>query len=301
MAQAQSTPTPAIRPSISASDRLGFTLFLALTLHAIVVLGVGFTQSERSNVEPLPSLDIIIANSKSLEAVENPDYLAQVDQAGGGNADEKARPSAPVSAPTPIDQKGLSDQDRIESRKQQLTLSKLYFLTQQEADNSIQKSTQSHAQEAEQKPASEIDQRASKIARLQAEIREMSVNYAKRPRILTLTASTRKAVEASYLASWVQKVEQTGNLNYPSEARLKKLDGRLRMSVRINAEGELLDMQITSSSGNSILDEAAKQILRMAQPFPAFSDELRDRADQIVIIRTWDFKSNRFRTKSGVS
>ena len=301
MAQAQSTPTPAIRPSISASDRLGFTLFLALTLHAIVVLGVGFTQSERSNVEPLPSLDIIIANSKSLEAVENPDYLAQVDQAGGGNADEKARPSAPVSAPTPIDQKGLSDQDRIESRKQQLTLSKLYFLTQQEADNSIQKSRQSRAQEAEQKPASEIDQRASKIARLQAEIREMSVNYAKRPRILTLTASTRKAVEASYLASWVQKVEQTGNLNYPSEARLKKLDGRLRMSVRINAEGELLDMQITSSSGNSILDEAAKQILRMAQPFPAFSDELRERADQIVIIRTWDFKSNRFRTKSGVS
>jgi protein TonB len=301
MAQAQSTSTAPIRPSISASDRLGFTLFLALTLHAIVVLGVGFTQSQRSNVEPLPSLDIIIANSKSLEAAENPDYLAQVDQAGGGNADEKARPSAPVSAPTPIDQKGLSDQDRIESRKQQLTLSKLYFLTQQEADNSIQKSKQSHAQEAEQKPASEADQRASKIARLQAEIREMSVNYAKRPRILTLTASTRKAIEASYLASWVQKVEQTGNLNYPSEARLKKLDGRLRMSVHINAEGELLDMQITSSSGNSILDEAAKQILRMAQPFPAFSDELRERADQIVIIRTWDFKSNRFRTKSGVS
>ena len=301
MAQAQSTPTRAIRPRISASDRLGFTLFLALTLHAIVVLGVGFAQSERSNLEPLPSLDIIIANSKSLEAVENPDYLAQVDQAGGGNADEKARPSAPVSAPTPIDQKGLSDQDRIESRKQQLTLTKLYFLTQQDADNSIQKSRQSHAQEAEQKPASEVDQRATKIARLQAEIREMSVNYAKRPRILTLTASTRKAVEASYLASWVQKVEQTGNLNYPSEARLKKLDGRLRMSVRINAEGEILDMEITSSSGNSILDEAAKQILRMAQPFPAFSDELRERADQIVIIRTWDFKSNRFRTKSGVS
>ena len=96
----------------------------------------------------------------------------------------------------------------------------------------------------------------------------MSVNFAKRPRTLTLTASTRKAVEASYLASWVQKIEQTGNLNYPSEARLKKLDGRLRMSVRINAAGEMLDMQITRSSGNSILDEAARQILRMAQPFP---------------------------------
>ena len=301
MAQAQSIRPAAVRPRISASDRLGFTLFLALTLHAIVVLGVGFTQSERSNAEPLPSLDIIIANSKSFDTVENADYLAQVDQAGGGNADEKARPSAPVSAPTPIDQKGLSDQDRIELRKQQITLSKLYFLTQQEADSAIQKTRQSHAQDSDSNPASAVEQRASKIARLQAEIREMSVNYAKRPRILTLTASTRKAVEASYLASWVQKIEQTGNLNYPDEARLKKLEGRLRMSVRINADGEMLDMQITSSSGAPILDEAARQILRMSQPFPAFSDELRERADQIVIIRTWDFKSNRFRTKSGVS
>jgi len=301
MAQAQSIPPAAISPRISASDRLGFTLFLALTLHAIVVLGVGFTQSDSKNAEPLPSLEIIIANSKSFETVENPDYLAQVDQAGGGNADEKARPSAPVSTPTPIDQKGLSDQDRIELRKQQLTLSKLYFLTQQESDSEIQKSRQSHAQESDSKPASEAEQRASKIARLQAEIREMAVNFAKRPRIVTLTASTRKAVEASYLASWVQKIEHTGNLNYPREARLKNLSGRLRMSVRINADGEVLDMQITSSSGKPILDEAAKQILRMAQPFPAFSDELRDRADQIVIIRTWDFKSNRFQTKSGVS
>ena len=301
MAQVQSIRPAPIRPRISASDRLGFTLFLALTLHAIVVLGVGFSQSERSNAQPLPSLDIIIANSKSIDVVENPDYLAQVDQAGGGNADEKARPSAPVSAPTPIDQKGLSDQDRMDLRKQQITLRKLYFLTQQEADNAIQKTRQSHAQEADSKPASEVEQRARKIARLQAEIREMSINYAKRPKTITLTASTRQAVEASYLASWVQKIEQTGNLNYPDEARLKNLDGRLRMSVRINAEGEVLDMQITSSSGTPVLDEAARQILRMAQPFPAFSEELRERADQIVIIRTWDFKSNRFRTKSGVS
>lgn len=292
---------PPTRPRISASDRLGLTLFLALTLHAIVVLGVGFTQSERSNTEPLPSLDIIIANSRSPDSLENPDYLAQVDQAGGGNADEKARPSAPLSAPTPIDQKGLSDQDRIELRKQQVTLSKLYFLTQQEADDAILKNKQSRAQDADSQPASEVEQRASKIARLQAEIREMAVNYAKRPRTLTLTASTRKAIEASYLAAWVQKIEHTGNLNYPAEARLKNLSGRLRMSVRLDANGEVLDMQITSSSGAPILDEAARQILRMAQPFAPFSDELRERTDQIVIIRTWDFKSNRFETESGVS
>jgi protein TonB len=289
------------RPVISASDRLGFTLFLALMLHAIVVLGVGFKQSESSSAEPLSSLEIIIANSQSFDSVEDPDYLAQVDQAGGGNAEEKARPSAPVSAPTPIDQKGLSDQDRVEMRKQQLALSELYFLTQSEADSALQKNRQSRAQDTNTNQASEVEQRASKIARLQAEIREMSVNFAKRPKVLTLTASTRKAVEASYLASWVEKIEHTGNLNYPQEARVKNLDGRLRMTVRINAEGEVINMKITQSSGMAVLDEAARQILRMAQPFAPFSDELRERADEIVIIRTWDFKSNRFKTQTGVS
>jgi protein TonB len=290
-----------IQPRITASDRLGFTLFLALTLHAIVVLGVGFTPSDHSNAEPLPSLDIILANSKSFEEVENPDFLAQENQVGGGNADDKARPSAPVSANTPIDQKGLEDKDRVERRRQQLSISNLYYLTQQESDSLVQKQQQQRAKDSNSKQASETEQRESRIARLQAEIRQMTIDYARRPKIITLTASTRKAVEASYLAGWVQKIEHTGNLNYPQEARINNLDGRLRMSVRLNASGEVLDMQITASSGTSVLDEAARRILRMAQPFAPFSEELKERADQIVIIRTWDFKSNRFRTQSGVS
>ena len=92
--------------------------------------------------------------------------------------------------------------------------------------------------------------------RLQAEIRQMAVDYARRPKTITLTASTRKAIEASYLASWVQKIEHTGNLNYPHEARLNKIDGRLRMSVRLDASGEVIGMKITNSSGTSVLDEA---------------------------------------------
>ena len=289
------------RPRITASDRLGFTLFLALCLHAIVVLGVGFSPSDPAAHEPLPSLDIIIANSRSFETVENPDFLAQLDQAGGGNADDKARPSAPVSAPTPIDQKGLADRDRVELRKQQLAVNRLYFLTQQDAEQQVAQHRQQRDAESRSQQASDIEQRATRIARLQAEIRQMAIDYARRPKTLTLTASTRKAVEASYLASWVQKVEDTGNLNYPAEARAQNLDGRLRMSVWVNASGEVLKTKITSSSGTTVLDEAAKRILRLAQPFAPFPEELKQRADQIVIIRTWDFKSNRFKTKSGVS
>ncbi len=295
------TTSTAARPRITAGDRLGFALFLALMLHAIVVLGVGFRQSDDTTADALPGLEIILANAESFEPVENPDFLAQLDQAGGGHADDKARPGAPVSSPTPVDQQGLSDQDRVEMQKQQLKLSQLYFLTQREADERIARHEQRRSNDSTSREASQYDQRESKIARLQAEIRQMTIDYAKRPKTITLTASTRKAVEASYLASWVQKVEHTGNLNYPREARIKNLDGRLRMSVWLNAAGEVLEMEITSSSGQSVLDEAAKRILRLSQPFAPFPEELRERADQIVIIRTWDFKSNRFATKSGVS
>ena len=289
------------KPRINASDRLGFTLFLALALHAIVVLGVGFTRSPAPDSNALPSLDIILANSRSLEAVENPDYLAQADQAGGGKAEDKARPSAPVSANTPLDQRGLAEQARAELQKNQLVINQLYFISQQESQNRVNQLKQEHDPQKESTQADSVDQRQSQIARLQAEIRQMTIDYAKRPKVVTLTASTKKAVEAGYLAAWVQKIEHTGNLNYPSEARLKKVVGHLRMSVRLNAAGEILDVNITRSSGSSLLDEAAKRILRLAEPFPPFPQEMKEQADQVVIIRTWDFNSNRFRTDSGVS
>jgi len=287
-------------PRIGASDRLGFTLFLALTVHAIVVLGVGFTTSKKTKTDALPSLEIILANSRSLDKVENPDFLAQVDQAGGGNADEKARPSAPASANTPIDQQGMADQARPELHKNQLAINKLYFITQAEAQHSVVKQDQIRKKQNRSQQANEAEKRQSQIARLQAEIRQMTIDYASRPKTITLTASTKKAVEASYLASWVKKIERTGNLNYPQEARIKKIDGQLRLSVRINSIGEILDVKITRSSGSSVLDEAAKRILRLAEPFAAFSEELKQRADQLVIIRTWDFKSNRLSTKGRV-
>ena len=88
--------------SIGAGDRLGFTLFLALALHVIFILGIGFTQSDTNPAEALPSLDIILANTESPEQPDEADFLSQANQVGGGNQPDKARPSAPASASTPI-------------------------------------------------------------------------------------------------------------------------------------------------------------------------------------------------------
>lgn len=290
------TPEPIRKARISASDRLGFTLFMALALHVIVVLGVGFSQSDANQINALPSLDIILANSQSPDQPENADYLAQSNQKGGGNQEDKARPSAPVSAPTPLDQKGLTDRAQQQMVANKVTLEKIYYINQREADRHIAQAKKSDRSTQQKISTQEIEQQRKDIASLQAEIRKITQAYARRPREIALTASTKEAVEAGYLAQWVNKIEHIGNLNYPAEAEVKKINGTLRLNVRINAAGQVIDVKITRPSGETVLDQAAKRIVRLAEPFAPFPAKLLEKADQIVIVRTWEFRSNTLST-----
>lgn len=288
------------RPRIGANDRLGFTLFLAIAVHLILILGVGFTQSNANQSESMPSLDIILANSSSPEQPDNPDFLAQDNQVGGGNQEDKARPSAPISASSPINQQGLSDQARVRKVANRVKIENIYYINKREADDKIEHARRNDRATPQENSLQEMEQQQQDIASLRAEIRKMTSNYAKRPRSITLTASTKKAVEAGYLAQWVSKIEHIGNLNYPAEAEVNKISGRLRMNVRLNALGDVISAQVTKSSGEKLLDEAARRIVRLAQPFPPFPAELKQRADQIVIVRTWEFNSNTFTTDGGL-
>lgn len=290
---------PNTKPSIGASDRLGFTLFLALAIHLIIVLGIGFKQSDANQAEAMPSLDIILANSSSPEEPDNPDFLAQENQAGGGNQDDKARPSAPISAPTPVNQQGLTDRAQLRKVANLVKIENIYYINKRESQDQIEYARRNDRSTPQENSFQEIEQQQKDIASLRAEIRQMTINYAKRPRSITLTASTKKAVEAGYLAQWVSKIEHIGNLNYPAEAEVKKINGRLRLNVRINSLGQVIDAKVTKTSGEAILDEAARRIVRLAQPFAAFPAELKQRADQIVIVRTWEFNSNKFSTSGG--
>jgi periplasmic protein TonB len=288
-----------IKPSIGANDRLGFTLFLAIAIHLIIVLGIGFTKSDANQSEAMPSLDIILANTSTPEQPDNPDFLAQDNQIGGGNQDEKARPSAPISASAPINEQGLTNQAQSRKIANRVRVENIYYINKREAVDKIEHAKRNDRATPQEISIEEIERQQQKIASLRAEIRKMTVNYAKRPRSITLTASTRKAVEAGYLAKWVSKIEHIGNLNYPAEAEVKKINGSLRLNVRINSLGEVIDAQVTKSSGEVLLDEAARRIVRLAQPFDAFPAELKERADQIVIVRTWEFNSNKLTTSGG--
>ncbi len=295
MTETHQLPSPA---KIGANDRLGFTLFLALALHIIFILGVGFTQSDANQSDSLPSMDIINANTESMEAPDDADYLAQSNQKGGGNQEKKARPGAPVSAPTPLNQQGLSDRMQIQKVANEIKLDKIYYINQRKANQKIALAKKTDSTRTKNNNVISIQQQRRDIASLQAEILKITQAYAKRPREITLTASTKEAVEAGYLAQWVSKIEHVGNLNYPAEAEVKKINGSLRLNVRINANGNIIDINVSRASGFGILDQAAKRIVNLAGPFAPFPEKLRDKADQIVIVRTWEFNSNKLSTSA---
>lgn len=102
--------------------------------------------------------------------------------------------------------------------------------------------------------------------------------------------SARSPVEASYIEAWVRKVEQVGNQNYPAAARRERVSGTLVLSVLLDQEGQVLSIELGSSSGHAVLDEAAREIVELASPFAPFPIEMRRQYDQLMITRTWAFR-----------
>ena len=95
------------------------TFFLASIFHGMIILGVTFSVSQPADSKTAPALDIILVQTKSPDEVENADYLAQVSQKGGGNAEEKARPRELFSAPTLSDTSGIAKQSSMQQVQKQ--------------------------------------------------------------------------------------------------------------------------------------------------------------------------------------
>jgi len=85
-------------PTVESADRLGFTLFIAIAAHAMVVLGVTFAPHERAR-DLVSTLDIVLVQHRSEDQPEDVDYLAQANQDGGGESEEAVRPATPLRAP----------------------------------------------------------------------------------------------------------------------------------------------------------------------------------------------------------
>ena len=107
-----------------------------------------------------------------------------------------------------------------------------------------------------------------------------------------ISANTRESIYAAYMATWRDRVQRIGNLNYPIVVRQQRLLGSVVLEVVVGRNGDLLGIHIVKPSGRKILDDTAIQLARLASPFAPLPAAIRRKTSALHITRTWRFTNN---------
>ena len=264
-------------------------LVVSLALHITVIVGVGFRLPIVPRWDaPHNVMDVVLVNSKSAARPTKADALAQANLDGGGNTDEKRRASSPLPA---VDERDPSrEMKAAEARRRQLEAEAQELMTRMKSKAAVaplevvpQGAAQADAE------AKDLVQKSLEIARLEAQIRRDYQAYQERPKRKFVGARAQEYRFAQYVDNWRQKIERIGNLNYPAEAKARRIYGRLQLTVAIKADGEVEGIEVNRSSGYKVLDQAAIRIVRLAAPFERFPESIKADTDILHITRTWTF------------
>ncbi len=278
---------------VTASDRLGFSLFVASILHAIIILGLGFGIPFARDFNSASMLEVTMVLTKTHQEPTDAEHIASENQLASGSTDLENQPSAPFAATSLNDASGIALEQSHETSAHAAENSESQdqpIVQNQSQTNVVVSDVLENSEQPNLKPENKFSEQQLELAKLVAELQQEEKDYAKRPRVNYIdTLSAKTATEATYVREWVEKVERVGNLNYPDEVRNKHLSGTLILGVLINHDGTVEMMEVRSSAGKSLLDESAKRIVNIASPYKEFPSEMRESYDQLMITRTWLF------------
>ncbi|HAS28836.1 MAG TPA: energy transducer TonB, partial [Alcanivorax sp.] len=277
-------------PQVTAGDRLGFTLFLALAVHGVLLFGVGFAPEEPRAAPN--SLDVTLAMHRADDAPEEADFIAQANQVGSGTEEDKSELTTTEEAPfSDPDSREVQLQEPTARQPTPVTRQKI-IVTRARSERDIASEQQDRNQDDPRRKADQdnVDELSREIASLQARLDKQKQAYAKRPRVRRLTSVSAKAhYEAAYIEAFRRKVEATGTRHFPRRALDSNTFGGVRLMVALRRDGGIEEVKVLQSSGHDFLDQAAVQSVRLAAPFEPFTQDMRERMDVLEIIRTWKF------------
>lgn len=284
MTAAAAAPPPPIGPR----QRLNATAVLSLLVHGIVILGLGFAFKEEAPL--VPTLDVIFSQTRTELTPEQADFLAQASNRGGGEHDKAQRPRDLQAGAIPLAEPGEEPLPQRQSAAVEAPPPQARVVASRRGEEAVvaaQPREPLHVPDLP--PVSEARApRDAEMARLAAEVYLRSELYAKRPTRKFVSASTREYAYANYLRAWVDRAERIGNLNYPDEARRRRLGGQVVVSVGVRRDGSVESTRILRSSGTPLLDEGVLRMVRLAEPFPPLPDT-GDKVDILHVTRTWVF------------
>ena len=281
MAAVVATPAP------GENQRLSATLALSLIVHGLVVLGLGFTLDDSAPV--VPTLDVILSQTQTPLTPKQADFLATANQQGGGDDDKARRPRDNQAGWVPQAQAGLAPQPLRAQSPDAAPPPEARVVSSSRGETTVPPVQTQPPPDLQELPKGAIKvQRDAEMARLAAEVHLRSELYAKRPKRKFVSASTREYAYANYLRAWVDRAERVGNLNYPDEARRKRLSGQLVISVAVRRDGSVEQTRVIQSSGVPLLDSTALRIVKLSEPFPPLP-ATAENVDVLHVTRTWQF------------
>jgi len=292
--QLRQPPDPLVSFSDFLLDRFGLVatmqvaIVASVALHLFVIVGLGFRLPSIPKWDaPHNVMDVVLVNAKSATRPQKADALAQANLDGGGNTDKKLRARSPF--PTVDERDPSRELKAAESRMKRLEQEAKQLMTQMKSKAQVAAIEAAPPGESKDAEARDLVQKSLEIARLEAQIRRDYQAYQERPKRKFVGARASEYRFAQYVDNWRLKIERVGNLNYPQEAKRRKLYGSLQLTVAIKADGEVEAVEINRSSGHKVLDQAAIRIVRLAAPFDRFPGNIRADTDILHITRTWTF------------
>ena len=281
---APAVPAP---PRIGETERLRATFVLSVLVHAMAVFGIGFAMEDAAPL--LPTLDVIQTRTQTPLTPAQADFLAQASNQGGGEHARSTRPSAPQAGPLPQPEDGLAPRPLRAQTPAPSPPPEARVVASASGEAALPTPQARPETPPDDAPRGrEKIERDIEMARLAAEIQLRSVEYAKRPKRKFVSASTREYAWTQYLRGWVDRVERVGNLNYPDEARRRRIGGLVVISVGVRRDGSVESARIIRSSRIPMLDEAALRIVKLSEPFAPLPKSSED-PDVLHITRTWQF------------
>ncbi len=291
----QDAPSQAARQTTwsagAAGDRLSSTLFLAALFHGVLILGITFSAGTAGSEDITSSMEVVLVTSEYQDRAPSASavLLAQQNLAGVGNAAPDAAlrtaPGLTLPANTLGPAQNGADVAVRPGQASPLRNPEPVLLTR---DSTVSVPDEGEPDRAPVPQQSMLPSTSNAIEIVGRFDTTTAVPDA-RPRELLISANTRESRIATYLSTWKNKVEQVGTRNFPFAASQTTTATYPVLEVAINADGQLREVVVQSSSGQRDLDQAAMQILRLAAPFEPFPAGLRAEYDVLRFAYEWRF------------
>jgi len=263
---------------------LQLALIVSLAVHAALLLVRIVDPTTFNRIFEDTPLEVILVNSRSGEAPEKAQAIAQASLAGGGDAlTGRATSPLPPSALIEIGEADNESHKRIE----QLQETQQQLLAQIRRELAILPAPDPQRDQGNPTEQAQEEHRRQLI-QLLAEIEKRINEENARPKRRYISPATREEVYALYYDQLRRKIEERGTRNFP-ESGGHKLYGELTMNVTVDAEGRVIDTEVVRPSNSKVLDRRAIAIVRAAAPFGPFTSAMRRRADQLVITSRFKF------------